>query len=176
MCMLWSKWLCIDPPEINECTTGSHNCYSTDHCLNTLGSFTCTCPSGYVLSGNGYSCFGIYIYTLYIFFLHTLQNTYIYTYMYLTTYQPTYISDYNDCWLCSLGSILHAIQIATSAVQARIIALVLIIASTPLAVLSATAHLGTQNRLMATLAQVWHFSFSSIRGIWLKDHILHYRY
>lgn len=45
-----------------------------------------------------------------------------------------------------------------SAAQAHIIALVLTIASTLLAVLPATAQLDTQNRVMATLALVRKFS------------------
>ena len=48
-------------------------------------------------------------------------------------------------------------QMSMSVAQAHIIALVLTIASTLLAVLSATAQLDTQNRAMATLAQVRQF-------------------
>lgn len=42
-------------PDIDECATGSHQCSHT--CQNTVGSYTCTCPTGYTLS-NGRVCTG----------------------------------------------------------------------------------------------------------------------
>ena len=33
--------------EINECTDGSHGCLNGATCLNTAGSYTCLCPTGY---------------------------------------------------------------------------------------------------------------------------------
>ena len=52
----------------------------------------------------------------------------------------------------------HYTQMSMSAALAHIIALVLTIAPTLLAVFFATAQLDTQNRAMATLAQVRNFS------------------
>ncbi|KAI8495164.1 hypothetical protein Bbelb_271500 [Branchiostoma belcheri] len=40
--------------DINECTTGRHNCHSLATCTNTVGSFRCACRTGY--SGNGVTC------------------------------------------------------------------------------------------------------------------------
>ena len=42
--------------DINECTTSKHNCNKNAKCTNTVGSFTCTCNTGY--TGNGVSCNG----------------------------------------------------------------------------------------------------------------------
>ncbi|KFK44261.1 hypothetical protein AALP_AA1G235400 [Arabis alpina] len=46
--------------DINECTTSNtihrHNCSDPNTCINTLGSFHCKCPSGYVLSTTTMSC------------------------------------------------------------------------------------------------------------------------
>eukprot|EP00735_Rhodelphis_limneticus_P003610 TRINITY_DN15099_c0_g1::TRINITY_DN15099_c0_g1_i1::g.25034::m.25034 TRINITY_DN15099_c0_g1::TRINITY_DN15099_c0_g1_i1::g.25034 ORF type:complete len:472 (-),score=59.24,sp/Q9TV36/FBN1_PIG/45.10/5e-06,EGF_3/PF12947.2/3.2e-08,EGF_3/PF12947.2/3.7e-08,Laminin_G_3/PF13385.1/2e-14,Laminin_G_3/PF13385.1/1.5e+03,EGF_CA/PF07645.10/1e+03,EGF_CA/PF07645.10/5.5e-10,EGF/PF00008.22/0.12,EGF/PF00008.22/0.00048,EGF/PF00008.22/1.7e+03,EGF_MSP1_1/PF12946.2/6.3e+02,EGF_MSP1_1/PF12946.2/0.0071,cEGF/PF12662.2/1.9,cEGF/ len=39
----------------NECTSGTHNCHSKASCLNTNGSYECSCNSGY--AGNGAVCF-----------------------------------------------------------------------------------------------------------------------
>ena len=43
--------------DINECTSGTHNCDSNAACTNTAGSFICACNSGF--SGNGTSCTGM---------------------------------------------------------------------------------------------------------------------
>ena len=40
--------------DVDECSTGSHNCLSTVNggkCMNTFGSYKCSCQSGYI--GNG---------------------------------------------------------------------------------------------------------------------------
>ena len=40
----------------DECTTGSHNCQH--NCHNTLGSYFCSCQSGYDLNSDGRTCRG----------------------------------------------------------------------------------------------------------------------
>ena len=40
----------------NECTLLTHNCHNNAKCLNTKGSFTCSCNTGH--SGNGTKCEG----------------------------------------------------------------------------------------------------------------------
>ena len=40
--------------DINECDLKTHNCDENASCLNTPGSFTCTCNRGY--EGSGISC------------------------------------------------------------------------------------------------------------------------
>jgi hypothetical protein len=40
---------CVDA---DECSLGIHNCSSTQVCINTEGSFSCNCTSGFTLAGN----------------------------------------------------------------------------------------------------------------------------
>ena len=42
--------------EINECSAGTDNCDANADCTNTVGSYNCTCKSGY--SGDGVTCTG----------------------------------------------------------------------------------------------------------------------
>ena len=42
---------CID---VNECTEGTDNCHENATCINTFGSFECTCIAGF--SGDGVNC------------------------------------------------------------------------------------------------------------------------
>ena len=42
--------------DVNECSTNNGGCQHT--CTNTLGSFRCTCRSGYRLHSNGRNCIG----------------------------------------------------------------------------------------------------------------------
>ena len=43
--------------DINECTMATSNCSSNATCINTPGSFICTCNQGY--TGNGVVCTGM---------------------------------------------------------------------------------------------------------------------
>ena len=46
--------------DIDECTTGSHTCDSTvSSCLNTEGSYQCSCKNGYQMTRGG-GCMGKY--------------------------------------------------------------------------------------------------------------------
>ena len=39
---------CVD---LDECAVpGAHNCSATNSCVNTLGSYACVCPEGFLLS------------------------------------------------------------------------------------------------------------------------------
>ncbi|XP_031568347.1 delta-like protein C [Actinia tenebrosa] len=40
--------------DVNECTSGHHDCSVNATCTNTIGSFNCTCKNGYL--GNGRNC------------------------------------------------------------------------------------------------------------------------
>ena len=42
--------------DIDECGTGNDNCAEQASCMNTDGSFMCTCHTGY--NGNGVTCEG----------------------------------------------------------------------------------------------------------------------
>ena len=46
----------LESPDINECLLGTDDCSSNAACVNTPGSFVCTCNSGYF--GSGVSCLG----------------------------------------------------------------------------------------------------------------------
>ena len=49
----------INVSDIDECTLNIAGC---DHnCINTFGSFTCSCQVGYKLAANGRSCDGIHM-------------------------------------------------------------------------------------------------------------------
>ena len=48
--------------DVDECAlaevTGLQACRGNAECRNSPGSFTCSCPSGYVMALNGESCVG----------------------------------------------------------------------------------------------------------------------
>ena len=42
--------------DVDECVDGTHQCSSDAVCVNTEGSYNCTCNPGY--EGDGYNCTG----------------------------------------------------------------------------------------------------------------------
>ena len=54
---LWIAYFVSILSDINECSDGTHNCFL---CINTIGSFTCGCNSGYILDDDGVTCNGMY--------------------------------------------------------------------------------------------------------------------
>jgi len=52
-CIVLYALMC-DYADINECATNSAGCSAEAICTNTVGSFTCNCPSGY--TGDGFTC------------------------------------------------------------------------------------------------------------------------
>ena len=44
--------------EINECSTGTHECSENAECINSVSSYQCSCLSGY--EGDGKVCQGTY--------------------------------------------------------------------------------------------------------------------
>ena len=59
-CHLYLHFSIID---VDECVDGIHDCHSQAYCTNTVGSYTCTCNSGY--QGDGITCLGNSIYLNY---------------------------------------------------------------------------------------------------------------
>ena len=51
-CAYFSHYL----PDINECLISNDNCTQT--CINTAGSYECSCQTGYVLADDGINCNG----------------------------------------------------------------------------------------------------------------------
>ena len=52
----WCKMAHNQHSDINECSMDENSC--TDKCINNIGSYTCDCPSGEVLSSDGVTCVG----------------------------------------------------------------------------------------------------------------------
>ena len=65
-------------PDIDECSEGTDNC--TQICINTDGSFTCGCSSGYQLDTDGFTCSGKHK-CVYNYDYHTYPCTSIHTYI-----------------------------------------------------------------------------------------------
>ena len=51
-----SKYVLCSPIDIDECATSNAVC--EHNCTNTIGSFTCSCDTGYQLDRNGLNCTG----------------------------------------------------------------------------------------------------------------------
>ena len=68
MCPKFRQFCCSNLIDIDECSEERDRC--DQGCANTLGSYTCTCNSGYHLNSNGYTCNGmdVMIYILVIQF------------------------------------------------------------------------------------------------------------
>ena len=54
MCTSIHSYYFYTTSDINECSSGTHNCAQV--CNNTAGSFTCSCNSGFTLAADGRSC------------------------------------------------------------------------------------------------------------------------
>ena len=52
--------------DLDECQMSTHNCSDNATCINTEGSFNCSCKPGY--RGNGYNCSGTCLQSLSYFF------------------------------------------------------------------------------------------------------------
>lgn len=50
--------------DVNECATNNGNC--TTVCTNTIGSYMCSCVTGYVLDVDGSTCDGYFIIVQYL--------------------------------------------------------------------------------------------------------------
>ena len=53
LCII-SKPLCSFFPDVNECENGNNSCHDNANCTNTIGSYTCSCNTGF--SGDGITC------------------------------------------------------------------------------------------------------------------------
>ena len=56
--MLYGALQNISFLDVDECTTGTHNCHVNATCNNTKGSYECDCKDGY--NGDGQICTGNY--------------------------------------------------------------------------------------------------------------------
>ena len=65
-------------PDNDECSLGTDDC--THMCINTDGSFTCGCNSGYVLNTDGFTCNGKHK-LVYLYDYHTYICTSIHAYV-----------------------------------------------------------------------------------------------
>ena len=54
--IIFTKPMPCHSQDINECDTTNGRCEHS--CTNTIGSFICSCDTGYQLDGNGLSCNG----------------------------------------------------------------------------------------------------------------------
>ena len=49
-------FVCFFLLDVNECTSATHKCHANADCVNTHGSYNCTCKAGY--TGDGRNCSG----------------------------------------------------------------------------------------------------------------------
>ena len=49
-------WSCLFVPDVDECTASEQLCDFNANCINTHGSYYCSCFSGF--SGDGNTCIG----------------------------------------------------------------------------------------------------------------------
>jgi len=52
--------LCVCISDIDECAVNNGNCSEYADCTNLLGSYICSCKTGY--TGNGFICIGLFSY------------------------------------------------------------------------------------------------------------------
>ena len=51
------------PSDIDECLGDTDTCHSNATCTNSIGSYLCTCVTGY--TGNGFLCAGTFPHSFY---------------------------------------------------------------------------------------------------------------
>ena len=55
------NWICVfgyNFLDINECSSGGHNCDTNANCTNLVGTFSCSCKSGFTGDGTNGNCTG----------------------------------------------------------------------------------------------------------------------
>ena len=77
--------------DIDECSTDMNNCSVNSYCRNTIGSYQCSCFSGYRDEGMGYVCSGKSFYSCFINVAYIIRFS-----------LPNAISDIDECssWPC----------------------------------------------------------------------------
>ena len=58
--------------DIDECATGNGGCYH--NCENSVGSYSCSCRTGYTLGSDSRSCNGTYVHS---FLVNNLSNSHL---------------------------------------------------------------------------------------------------
>ena len=51
------QYMHIPPPDRNECLANADDCDQI--CIDTIGSYSCSCNAGYTLASDGRQCLGI---------------------------------------------------------------------------------------------------------------------